>query len=336
MNGETPVLIKEFNIKSNKNNEFSLKFYANSNLLIKISSVNKLPQIYYEKSFSVEIIKQNKYFSICDNMSDIILAFEFILKDEKNIILKEEFNYLKLLIKIPHPKCPEIIFDFQNSKIDINDSIYDLYEMINKLKNEIIEKEKEYKKEKDELKREIEELKEELRSKSCIDNDFKELFNSWTNEIINTNEFLYTLKDNNYLAEKTKENQYIYKVKSYYQLKLDKIYKIEYKVNYTHGGDFHIGFASSSGGSWLKSNDSVAITNEGLFINNININQNLLIENGKKYQFIINISKKYFTININGLNAGEFYFNFQNNIFAQAAIRHIGNSVSIRSYEKDI
>ena len=85
---------------------------------------------------------------------------------------------------------------------------FDLYEMINKLKNEIIEKEKEFKKEKDELKREIEKLKEELRSKSCIDNDFKELFNPWTNEIIGSKEFLYTLKDNNYLAEKTKEDLY--------------------------------------------------------------------------------------------------------------------------------
>ena len=269
-------------------------------------------------------------------MSDIILAFEFILKEEKNIILKEEFNCLKLLIKIPHPKSPEIIFDFHNSKIDINDSIYDLYEMINKLKNEIIEKEKEHKKEKDELEKQIKELKENLKSKINIDNDFKEIYNPWTNEIINTKGFLYTLKDNNYLAEKTKINDYIYRVKSFYQLKIDKIYKIEYKVNYTKGGDFQIGFATSAEESWLKCKDAVAITNEGLFINNVNINPNFLIENGKIYQFIINISKKTFIININELYAGEFNFDFQNNIFAQAAIRHIGNSVSIRSYEKDL
>ena len=43
-----------------------------------------------------------------------------------------------------------------------------------------------------------------------------------------------------------------------------------------------------------------------------------------------------FSLNINGNNKGQFKFNFQDNIFAQACMRNLGNSVKIKTYEKEI
>ena len=167
--------------------------------------------------------------------------------------------------------------------------------------------------------------------------DFKEIQNPWTNQKFR-NLFYYTLKDNSYTAEKTEHNGYIHLIKSSYEFKKDKIYKLEFIPNYIKDNDFQIGFADfnqSKGREWFKDNyNCVGLTNEGLYINGTNINSNLIIKNGIKIEFIIDISKKSFILNINGKNEGEFKFNFQNNIFAHAAIRNIGNSVTIKTFEK--
>ena len=171
------------------------------------------------------------------------------------------------------------------------------------------------------------------------DNYFEEINNPWTYERFKYEDiFCYALKEDNYVAEKTINNDYIHLIKSGYQLKKDKIYKIEFIVNYI-GGDYAIGFADFSKSTfacWFNNSDnSVAISNKGLIINQKNINSNIKIENGKKYEFIIDMKNSNFSLNINGNNMGQFKFNFQDNIFAQACMRNLGNSVKIKTYEKE-
>ena len=114
------------------------------------------------------------------------------------------------------------------------------------------------------------------------------------------------------------------------------IYKLIFLPNYKDN-DFQIGFADSSQSAqndWLKESfNCVALTNDGLYINGSKKN-NLNLENGKKYEFIIDISQKSFILNIDEINAGKFNFNFQDNIYAHAGIRNTGNSVRIKTYEK--
>ena len=168
--------------------------------------------------------------------------------------------------------------------------------------------------------------------------DFKEIANPWTNERFKyENIFYYTLKDNNYIAKKTQNNEYIHLIKTSYQFKKDKIYKLEFDVNYK-GGDFDIGFAdftkTTFNAKLASSENFVAINKDSLIINKNTIYNNIKIENGKKYEFIIDMKKKNFILNINNTKVGEFSFDFQDNIFAQASIRNIGNSVKIKTYEK--
>ena len=168
---------------------------------------------------------------------------------------------------------------------------------------------------------------------------FKEINNPWTSiRFKNENVFYYTLKENDYVAEKTENDSFIHLIKSSYQFKKDVIYKLEYIVNYINGGDIDIGFADfsiSNNYYWLRDyKNCVAISNKGLHINSIIVNKNLTIKNGKKFEFIIDMSKKKFILNIDNNKSGEFSFNFEENIYAQAAIRKIGNSVKIKTYEK--
>ena len=170
-------------------------------------------------------------------------------------------------------------------------------------------------------------------------NYFVEINNPWTSTRFSyDNVFYYTLKENDYVAEKTENDRYIHLIKSSYQFKKDVIYKLEYIVNYINGGDIDIGFADfsiSNSTSWLRNcKSSVALSNEGLYINSSIVNKNLTIKNGKKFEFIIDMSKKKFILNIDNNKSGEFSFNFEENIYAQAAIRKIGNSVKIKTYEK--
>ena len=78
------------------------------------------------------------------------------------------------------------------------------------------------------------------------------------------------------------------------------------------------------------------MTDEGLFIKGTKVNGGLKIENGKINDFIINILKKSFELNINKVKAGEYDFNYDNNnIYSLAGMRNIGNSVSIKTFVKD-
>ena len=169
-------------------------------------------------------------------------------------------------------------------------------------------------------------------------NYFKEIENPWINEMFHNNLFYYTLKGKSYIAEKTQNNGYIHLIKSSHKFEKDKIYKLEFIPHFEKGGDFYIGFADfnqSKKHSWLKDAfNCVGLSNEGLYINGNKVNSNLTIQNEKKYEYIIDISNKSFILNIDGIKVGEFKFNFQENIYDHAGIRKIGNSIIIKTYEK--
>ena len=127
MNAISPYLEKEFKIKSDKNKDYSLKIYFNSELQVKAKELNKLSTESFIGYYNKEYILKNKYFSSCQNIPHIQLALNSILIDDNNINLKEEQNELKLILKLPLPDCKEIIFPLKNDKKDTNESINEFY-----------------------------------------------------------------------------------------------------------------------------------------------------------------------------------------------------------------
>ena len=172
-------------------------------------------------------------------------------------------------------------------------------------------------------------------------NLFIEINNPWTNTIFKySNKFLYTLKDNNNLIEKTSETDFIHIVRSQHELKEGKIYKIEFYINYTKGNDLDVGFGTINlcqTQGWLRCEEGICICNKGLFINGVNsINDNnFILENNIKIIFILNFKeeKKFFEIYKNEEKIGKFGFDLKN-VYALVAIRSIGNSVRIKTFEE--
>ena len=129
-------------------------------------------------------------------------------------------------------------------------------------------------------------------------------------------------------------------IKSMNQLKKDNIYKLVFETNYIKGENFQVGFGDFNEATfqcWLKVKfKCVGLTEEGLFIEGNKIDNVSINNNDKKYTFIIDINNKKFSLFVNEIKKGEFNYNFQENIYPLAAIRKIGNSVKIKTYEKII
>ena len=248
---------------------------------------------------------------------------KIILENVENI--NKEYNDNKISLFINN--CINIENSIKNIK-EINDNIKKCNNSINN-KIQFIPKDEE----------EIHKFLDNIKRFGKIEkNYFEEIDNPWTSiKFSYENIFYYTLKEKNFIAEKTVDDSYIHLIRSSYKFKNNKIYKLEFIVDYSKGGDLDIGFADftqSDSACWLRGiNHCVGLTNNGLYIDKVKKN-NFKIENGKKYEFIIDMSKKNFILNINGIKAGEFNFNFEDNIYAHAAIRKVGNSVRIRTYEK--
>ena len=346
MEEKDSILKKEMNIKSVKNIGYLLKISYSSELDISLKLLNKLPEESFIGNYNMEYIIKNKYFSFCENTQDIKLTLEPIIKEDKNIILKEEHGELKLILQLPHPKCREIEFILKKEKKDTKDSINELYELINKLNDKVISQGNEINDLKEKVKLQEKEIKMLKKYNSIlpdINEDFKEINNPWSKEKFKYADykiFYYTLKENDYLAEKTEDDTYIHMIKSMNQLKKDNIYKLVFETNYINGDNFHVGFGDFSEAtsySWLKQKiKCVGLTEEGLFIERNKIDNVSINNNDKKYTFIIDINNKKFSLFVNEIKKGEFNYNFQENIYPLAAIRKIGNSVKIKTYEKII
>ena len=346
MEEKDSILKKEMNIKSDKNIDYLLKISYSSELDINLKVLNKLPEESFIGNYNMEYIIKNKYFSFCENTQDIKLTLEPIIKEDKNIILKEEHGELKLILQLPHPKCREIEFILKKEKKDTKDSINELYELINKLNDKVTLQGNEINDLKEKIKlqeKEINKLKKYNGILPDINEDFKEINNPWSKEKFKYDDyktFYYTLKENDYLAEKTENDNYIHMIKSMNQLKKDNIYKLVFETNYIKGENFQVGFGDFNEAtfqSWLKVKfKCVGLTEEGLFIEGNKIDNVSINNNDKKYTFIIDINNKKFSLFVNEIKKGEFNYNFQENIYPLAAIRKIGNSVKIKTYEKII
>lgn len=160
-------------------------------LLIEANTIESIPSILYKKQLTLDEIKSNKYFKICDSIEDVLFELRNVFKNNlNNVKISEGRNKLILTIPLPSYLIKEVIFDIdiiiKNEKEEIADlykSIEFLYQKIKtnsnlnpnqNLEERIIELEKKIKNLEDELKKEKEEnliLKEELKKR---DNNINE------------------------------------------------------------------------------------------------------------------------------------------------------------------
>ena len=135
---------ESFNIKLN-NFQYLISISIKSDsLLFSINSVDKIPSVSYEKSFTFdEIIKLNRYFKMFDTIPDILSEIKNIIKNDlKNIKLeggKNNTESLMLTFPLPSYSSKEISFEIEKRLKGEKEEIAALYKSIEILSEKLKE-----------------------------------------------------------------------------------------------------------------------------------------------------------------------------------------------------
>ena len=139
MNAQPSPSKKELQIKSDKNNDYNVEIFIDSNsfLNIIIKNIDKTVVNQYKGKYSLdEMKKKNKYFYVSENISEAFYLLEPYLN--KNSLI-EKMNELVFTINIPNPLSPKIDFILNVEKKDYNSLLNEHTEIINKQNNKINE-----------------------------------------------------------------------------------------------------------------------------------------------------------------------------------------------------
>ena len=164
---EKPInsLSKSFNIKSDKEHDFSISISTGiSNcLLIKGKYEDNLKFHYYSSMKAIDDIKKNKYFLMFDSIEEIFNELSNLIDNSKPVII-EETNKFLLSIPLPTTKIKEIIFEINEEEKSDKQKIEELYLIISNLKEQILlnKNENNLKKEIIELTSKVEEQNKEI------------------------------------------------------------------------------------------------------------------------------------------------------------------------------
>ena len=137
MNAAPLLLKKELQIKSNKNNDYNVEIFIDSNsfLNIIIKNIDKTLLSQYKGKYSLdELKKKNKYFLLSESISEAFYLLEPYLNNNSLI---EKMNELVFTINIPNPLSPKIDFILNVEKKDNNSLLNDLREVINNQNDKI-------------------------------------------------------------------------------------------------------------------------------------------------------------------------------------------------------
>ena len=153
----------ELNLKSDKNVNYDLSiFYIEDKLYFQGALKAEFENKNYEKIYSIEDVKSNKYFYVHENVKEVFEELNLIIKNCKNlneIKLLEKENGLMIIFPLNTLKIKECIFELNEVTLD-NNAKFDL--IINKLK-EINDK---FSSETNQLKKENEKLKEIIKKQN--------------------------------------------------------------------------------------------------------------------------------------------------------------------------
>ena len=121
------------NLKSDKGSEFELKLEnLNNKLSIHAINCNGIPKRNFNRLLTLEEIKENKFFTFCDNIDEVINELTEINKS----ILIEENNKVILKIPINSKKIKEFIISINELDKSEDMKFKELYSIINEIKAE--------------------------------------------------------------------------------------------------------------------------------------------------------------------------------------------------------
>ena len=124
-------------VNSNKNNNFLVFIHTElDSLYIQARKNNDYFNKSFSNKFSLDKIRENKYFSLFVDIKEIYNEIKEIIKIKEVTILEDESNLI-LSISLPNTKIPKIDFDLIKEKKNVRDIFNEISDMFDELKKEI-------------------------------------------------------------------------------------------------------------------------------------------------------------------------------------------------------
>ena len=180
-NANQQISQEQFTIISDKKNSFALILQnRKSSIYISASFQGEINKIEYEKNFSLEDLKGNKYLSLLDTINEIYEEIISIIKNKINEIkLIERKNQIEINIPLAGIRIKEINFILNEKEKNEKEKINELYDIISNLK-----------KENKELKEKVEKLEENQKKlEEKVEKKVEEKLNLILNDIKSWKEY---------------------------------------------------------------------------------------------------------------------------------------------------
>ena len=153
----------ELNLKSDKNIKYNLSiFFFEDQLYFQGKSKDQFENKTYEKIYSIEEVKLNKYFYPHENMKEVYDELNLIIKNYKDlseIKLLEKPSSLLIIFPLNTLKIKECVFELNEVISDNKDKFKEIMDKLKEINDKFFEENNLLKSQINDLKKENEELK---------------------------------------------------------------------------------------------------------------------------------------------------------------------------------
>ena len=172
-----------------------------------------------------------------------------------------------------------------------------------------------------------------------INNNFLEIKNtfSWSKKTYGDYGFFYELTNSNTKAVKKLSQGTMTVLRAKEKLIDNYLYKIKFKIGLKNLGDYDVGIGTDRTGEscWLRTKESICISNTGVINLDINMDNSVKLKDKDIVDLEINTESgnKYFKGYINNKLICLIDFDIKD-VYIMAAMRNVGSYIDLESYEE--
>jgi len=159
----------------------------------------------------------------------------------------------------------------------------------------------------------------------------------WCRKTYGGYDFFYELINNNTKATKKMSQGTMTVLRSKEPLYDNHLYKFKFKIGLKNVGDYDVGIGTDKTGDscWLRTKESICISNTGVINMDINMDNSIKLKDKDIVDLEINTKNgnKSFKGYINNKLVCLIDFDIRDNIFIMAAMRNVGSFIEVDSYE---
>ena len=159
----------------------------------------------------------------------------------------------------------------------------------------------------------------------------------WCRKTYGGYDFFYELTNDNTKATKKISQGTMTVLRAKEPLYDNNLYRLQFRIGLKNVGDYDVGIGTDKTGEscWLRTKESICISNTGVINLDINMDNSIKLKDKDIVNLEINtqIGKKTFKGYINKKLVCLIDFDIQDEIFIMAAMRNVGSVIELESYE---